>query len=402
MPSTPDRAALVLTSPAGEARYATPLTAARTGPWACLPSPSPTTSMSQSRLEPAPRVPVHSVAPSATIAGMSRPTVERPMISRTGVALLLARGVLAASLAGEAQHAGKPPRIGWLTSSAIHTANVDAFRDGMRGLGYGEVSIEFRAAEGHADKLPILASDLVRLQPDVIVVDGGAAAIAARKVISALPIVVGAMADPVRDGIVASLARPGANITGFSISTGPELVGKRLDLLREMVPSLAKVAVVLNDGNPSSRLGLEDVAVGAKTLGIALVAFGIRDVAGIGSAFADAARNRVGAALTVSDAFLWSQREHIVAMAARHRLPAIYPEAEFVTAGGLMSYGPNVPDNFRRAAAYVDRILKGARPGDLPVERPTTFELVINLKTAKALGLTIPPSLLVRAHQIIE
>ena len=320
----------------------------------------------------------------------------------TVFALILALGLLGASLAGEAQQAGKAPRIGWLTSSVIHMANVSAFRDGMRGLGYGEIAIEFRAAAGHAEKLPTLASELLRLQPNVIVVDGGAVAIAARQAIFDVPIVVGAMADPVRDGIVASLARPGGNITGFSISTGPELVGKRLDLLREKVPSLAKVAVVLNDGNPSSRLGLEDVTAGAKTLGIAVVSFGIRDAAGIGRAFDDAARNRVGAALTVSDAFLWSQREQIVAMAARHRLPAIYPEAEFVAAGGLMAYGPNVPDNFRRAAAYVDRILKGARPGDLPVERPTKFDLGINLKTAKALGLTIPPSLLLRADQVIE
>jgi putative ABC transport system substrate-binding protein len=169
-----------------------------------------------------------------------------------------------------------------------------------------------------------------------------------------------------------------------------------------MVPGLARVAVVLNDGNPSSRLGLEDVSVAARTLGITVVSFGTRDAAGIGRAFADAARNRVGAALTVSDAFLWSQREQIVAMAARYRIPAIYPEVEFVTAGGLMAYGPNVSDNFRRAAVYVDRILRGARPGDLPVERPTKFELLVNLKTAKALGLTIPPSVLARADRIIE
>jgi putative ABC transport system substrate-binding protein len=210
------------------------------------------------------------------------------------------------------------------------------------------------------------------------------------------------MADPVRDGIVASLARPGGNITGFSISTGPELIGKRLDLIRETVPGLARVAVVWNEGNPTSRLGLEDVAGAAKTLGISVVPLGLRDAPGISRAFADAVRNRVGAVLTVTDAFLWSQRAHIVALAGLHRLPAIYPEPEFVTAGGLIAYGPNIPDNFRRAAAYVDRILKGARPGELPIEQPIKFDLVINLKTAKALGLTIPPSLLGRADEVIQ
>ena len=314
----------------------------------------------------------------------------------------LALVFLGTPLVAQAQPWGKVPRIGWLTSSVIHEPNVNAFREGMRGLGHGEVSIEFRAAAGQADRLPALASELVRLKPDVIVVDGGTAAIAAKHAISDVPVVVGAMADPVRDGIVASLARPGANITGFTISTGPELNGKRLDLLREMVPTLVKVAVVWNEGNPTSRRALEDVADAAKTLRIAIVSVGTLDSAGITRAFADAARNRVGAVLTLSDAFLWSQREHIVATAARYRLPAIYPEPEFATAGGLIAYGPNVPDNFRRAAAYVDRILKGTRPGDLPIERPTRFDLLVNHKTAKALGLKIPPSLLLRADQVIE
>ncbi len=309
---------------------------------------------------------------------------------------------LAAPLMARAQPGGKIPRIGWLTSSVIHEPNVTAFREGMRGLGYSEVSIDFRAAAGHADRLPTLASELVRLKVDVVLVDGGTAAIAVKQVISDVPVVIGAMADPVRDGIVASLARPGGNITGFSISTGPELNGKRLDLIREAVPGVARVAVVWNEGNPSSRAGLKNVTGAAEALGIAVVPLGVLDAPAISRAFADAVRRRVGAVLTLSDAFLWSQREHITAMATRYRLPAIYPEAEFVTAGGLLAYGPNVPDNFRRAAAYVDRILKGARPGDLPIQQPTKFELVVNLKTAKALGLTIPPSLLLRADQVIE
>jgi putative ABC transport system substrate-binding protein len=322
------------------------------------------------------------------------------MINLVIVALSLI--LLGAPLVAQAQPEGKVPRIGWLTSSIIHEPNVNAFREGMRDLGYREVSIAFRAAAGHADRLPGLASDLVRLKVDVVVVDGGTAAIAAKQAILNVPVVIGGMADPVRDGIVASLARPGGNITGFAISTGPELNGKRLDLLREAVPSVARIAVVWNEGNPSSRAGLTNLTGAAKVLGIATVPLGVVDASGISRAFADAVRSRAGAILTLSDAFLWSQREHIVAMAARYRLPAMYPEPEFVTAGGLLGYGPNIPDNFRRAATYVDRILKGARPGDLPVEQPTRFDLLINLKTAKALGLTIPPSLLARADQVIE
>jgi putative ABC transport system substrate-binding protein len=319
-------------------------------------------------------------------------------LGRFALALVL----VVVPLAVEAQPAGKIPRIGWLTSSVIHEANVNAFQEGMRALGYAAVAIEFRAAAGHTDRLPALAAELVRLKVDVIVVDGGAAASAAKHAISDVPIVAGVMGDPLRGGIVASLARPGGNITGFSISTGPELIGKRLGLLREAVPGLARVGVVWNETNRMSRPQLEDVADAAKTLVIAVAPFGVRDNAGISRAFADAARDRVGAVLTIADAFLWSQREQIVALAARHRLPAIYPESEFVTAGGLLAYGPNVPDNFRRAAAYVDRILRGARPGDLPIERPTKFDLLVNLKTARALGLSIPPSLRLQATQIVE
>jgi ABC-type uncharacterized transport system substrate-binding protein len=318
------------------------------------------------------------------------------------VTVALALIFLAAPLMARAQPGGKVPRLGWLTSSVIHEANVNAFREGMRGLGYSEVSIDFRAAAGHADRLPTLASELVRLKVDVVLVDGGTAAIAAKHVISDVPVVVGAMADPVRDGIVTSLARPGGNITGFSISTGPELNGKRLDLIREAVPGVGRMAVLWNEGNPSSRVGLKDVTDAAKALGIAIVPLRVSDAPAISRAFADAVRSRVGAVLTLSDAFLWSQREHIAALAARYRLPGIYPEPEFVTAGGLLAYGPSIPDNFRRAAAYVDRILKGARPGDLPIQRPTRFDLFVNLKTAKALGLTLPPSLLLQAAQVVE
>jgi len=304
--------------------------------------------------------------------------------------------------AGQAQPSGKVPRVGWLTSSVIHEANLNAFRGGMAALGYGEIAIEFRAAAGHTDRLPALAAELTRLKPDVIVVDGSPAAVAARHGIHDIPIVIGAMADPVSAGIVTSLARPGGNITGFSITTGPELVGKRLALLSQTVARLTRVGVVWNESNPTSRSGLEDATAAAKSLGIAVVPLGVRDATEIGRKFADGARNHVGAVLTISDAFLWSQRDQIVAFAARNRLPAIYSEPEFATAGGLLAYGPDIPDNFRRAAGYVDRILKGARPGDLPFEQPSKFDLLVNLKTARTLGLTIPPSMLLQATQVIE
>jgi putative ABC transport system substrate-binding protein len=323
------------------------------------------------------------------------------MISRRRFVSSVCVGVVTAR-STEAQTVGRIPRIGWLTNSVVHEANVHAFRDGMRALGYETVAIEFRAADGQMERVPSLALELTRLKLDVVVVDGGTAAIVAKRVIADLPIVVGAMGDPVGDGIVASLARPGGNITGFSISTGAELNGKRLDLLREAVPGLARLGIIWNEGNLPSRPAVEYVTGAAKARGIDVVAFGVRDAAGITRAVPDAARTRVGAVLTIADAFLWAQRQHIVTLAARHRLPGMYPEPEFAAAGGLLAYGPNVPDNFRRAAGYVDKILKGTRPAELPVEQPTAFSLVVNLKTARTLGLTIPPSVLLQADRVIE
>jgi len=272
----------------------------------------------------------------------------------------------------------------------------------MRALGYETVAIEFRAAEGQTERLPALASELTRSKIDVIVVDGGSAAVAAKQVVADLPIVVGAMSDPVGSGIVASLARPGGNITGFSISTGPELNGKRLDLLREAIPGLTRFGLLWNETNRTSPAAVDYVVAAVKSRGIEITVLGVRNADAIGRAFADAARARVGAILTIADAFLWAQRQHIVALSARHRLPGMYPEIEFALDGGLLAYGPNVADNFRRAAGYVDRILKGTRPADLPVEQPAAFSLVINLKAARALGLTIPPSLLLQANQVID
>jgi len=311
-------------------------------------------------------------------------------------------GAVAAPLAAEGQLQRKPPRIGWLTDSVVHQQNVAAFRDGMRGLGYSNVALDFQAAAGEVTKLPKLAAALVALKVDVVLTDGGTAALAAKQTISTVPVVMGTSGDPVGDGIVASLARPGGNITGLTISTGVEIQGKRLDLLREAVPRVGRVALLWNPGNPSARRNLVEIEATAKTLAVHIVSVEARNAQEIERAFEIAGENRAGALQTIPDAFLWSLRSRIVALAARYRLPAIYPESDFVTAGGLLAYGPSIPDNFRRAAIYVDRILKGAKPADLPIEQPTKFELVINLKTAKALGLTIPPSLLARADQVID
>ena len=325
------------------------------------------------------------------------------VLDRRAFLAVLAAGLGLRPRAAAAQPAAKPPRIGWLTSSVVHTRNVEAFREGMRALGHRDLILEFRAAGGRTDRLPALAAELVALPVDVIVTDGGPAAVAAKRATATIPIVIGAAAiDLVERGVVASLARPGGNVTGFVISTGAELDGKRLELLREALPTLARVAVVWNpsnDANPQRMAGLE---APARTLGTRLESIRARDVQEIERALASAVRRRVDALMTLADAFLWSQRERIVAVAARYRLPAMYPELDFVEAGGLMAYGLSVRENFRRAAGYVDRILKGATPADLPVERPAKLELVINLKTARALGLTIPQSVLVRAERVVE
>ena len=324
------------------------------------------------------------------------------MTTRRAFLGTLAGGILAPPLAASAQKAATP-RIGWLTSSVVHTQNVDAFRQGMRALGHPDVSLEFRAAAGQTDRLPALAAELLALGVDVIVTDGGPAVAAARQATATVPIVIGATAgDLVRQGLIASLARPGGNVTGFTISTGPELYGKRLELLREAVPAMRRVAVVRNPRNEVSQTMLASIDMAAKALGIQVKVIDARGADEIERAFSSAVRSRAGGVLMVADAFLWSQRGRIVELAARQRIPVIYPEVEFVEVGGLMGYGPNVADNFRRAATYVDKILKGVKPADLPIEQPTKFELVINLKTAKALGLTIPQSLLARADEVIQ
>jgi ABC-type uncharacterized transport system substrate-binding protein len=329
------------------------------------------------------------------------------MDRRDTVLALLALG--AAPLAAEAQQAAKVARIGYLSPSLASSPNLrDAFLQGLRDLGYVEgrnVVIEYRDAEGELERLPALSAELVALKVDVIFVGGGTrVTLAAMQVTKTIPIVFTGVGDPVESGLVTSLARPGGNVTGLS-SLGPGLVGKRLELLRQALPGVDRVAVLWLPGALGERTDkdmLTEADVAARALGVRLQFIEARGPDEFARAFSDMSSARVGA-LTVlpSNRFL---REHrrLVDLAAKNQLPAVYTSREFVDAGGLMSYGANSADMHRRAANYVDKILKGAKPGDLPVEQPTKFELVINLKTAKALGLTIPRSVLARADEVIQ
>jgi putative tryptophan/tyrosine transport system substrate-binding protein len=325
------------------------------------------------------------------------------MIHRRAFLSALAVGLLVRPAAGPAQTRTRAPRIGWLTSSVVHGPNLRAFREEMKTLGYGDLQVEIRAAEGRMERLPGLAADLVALPLDAIVIDGGPAVIAARRATTTIPIVIGAAAlDLVQQGVVASLARPGGNVTGFLITTGIELDGKRLELLREAVPTAARIAVIWNPRNEANLHKVSGLDGPARVLGLQIESVQARDAKELEQALGGPLRKRVDALLTLPDAFFWSQREQIVALAARHRLPAMYPELDFTRAGGLLAYGPAVADNFRRAAGYVDRILKGAKPEDLPIEQPAKVELMVNLRTARALGLSVPQSLLVRAERLVE
>jgi putative tryptophan/tyrosine transport system substrate-binding protein len=324
------------------------------------------------------------------------------------VALLvtLVLGLLSAPLTTEAQPPMKVPRIGYLsaTSRAHAAMNAEAFRQGLRELGYVEgqtIAIEYRYADGTLERLPELAAELIRLPVDVLVTAGGNAAHAARHATSAIPIVVAASDDPVGAGLVASLARPGGNITGLSLLS-PELGGKRLELLKEVAPHASQVAVLLNPTDPGNVRQWREMAVAARALGVQLQGLEVQGPAELERAFDAAIRQGAGALMILRTSLLDTHQPRIIHLAATSRLPSMYEQREFVAAGGLLSYGPSFPALFRRAAAYVDKILKGAKPGDLPVEQSTTFELVINLKTAQALGITIPPTLLFLADEVIR
>jgi putative ABC transport system substrate-binding protein len=320
----------------------------------------------------------------------------------------LAGGLLAAPLAAEAQQAAKIARIGYLATNLTASHHThEAFRQGLRDLGYVEgrnVLIEYRDAEGKVERLPALAGELVALKVDVVVAASTAATLAAKQATRTLPIVFAVAADPVADGLVTSLARPGGNLTGLSLLF-PELVGKCLELLKQAVPGVSWVAVLWHPGALGERTEkdmLKEAEVAARALGVRLQFVEARGPENFDKAFSDMTRARAGALTVLTSAMFVNERRRLVDLAAKNRLPAVYPWREGVDTGGLMSYGPNLADNYRRAAGYVDKILKGAKPADLPVEQPTRFEFVINLKTAKALGLTIPPSLLARADEVIQ
>jgi len=330
------------------------------------------------------------------------------MILRGARTVVLALGLLAAALTAEAQQAAKIARIGYLASNVSASPHLnEAFRQGLRDLGYVESSnlvIEYRDAEGKFERLPALAAELVALKVDVIVAVGTLHALAAKQATGTLPIVFASAADPVTDGLVTSLARPGGNVTGLSLLV-PELVGKCLEQLKQAVPGVSRVAVLWQPGGLGERTEkdmLKGAEVAARALGVRLQFVEARGPADLDRAFSDMTRARAGALTMLSTPMFGSERRRLVDLAAKNRLPAVYPFREYVDAGGLMSYGPDLADMWRRAATYVDKILKGAKPADLPVEQPTKFELVINLKTAKALRLTIPQSLLRQADQVIE
>jgi putative ABC transport system substrate-binding protein len=334
---------------------------------------------------------------------------ERPRLwlRTVGYLITLVCSLLVAPCTPEAQPAQKVHRIGLLYggSPLSDRANVEAFQQGLRALGYVEgqnIVIEYRHAEGQAERLPALAAELVRLQVEVIVTAGAPTIRAAQHVTRTIPIVMAGTADAVAQGFIASLARPGGNLTGVS-GLGLELHGKRLELLKEMVPQSARIAVLTNPASPYHASRMHDLTVAAQTLGVHLHVVELGHEDELDSAFAALAQARAEALLVVEDALLLSRlRGRTVALAATHRLPAMYDRREIVEAGGLMSYGRNLPESHRRAAMYVDKILKGANPADLPVEQPTKFELVLNLKTAKALGITIPPTLLIQADEVFQ
>jgi putative tryptophan/tyrosine transport system substrate-binding protein len=318
-------------------------------------------------------------------------------------------GALAAPLAAGAQEPAKVARIGWLWLYGVTSGHLrEAFLQGLRDLGYVEgrnVVIEYRDAKGKPERLPALAAELVAAKVDVILAGGTPHALAAQQATRTLPIVFAGATDPVGNGLVTSLARPGGNVTGLSVLTQEELVGKRLELLKQAVPGVSRVAVLWQPdayGERTQKDMLKGAEVAARALGVRVQFVEARGPEDFDRAFSEMTRARAGALTVISSSMLFSERRRLVDLAAKNRLPAMYTGRDFVDAGGPMSYGQNVADFFRRAATYVDKILKGAKPADLPVEQPTKFELIINLKAAKALGLTIPPSLLARADQVIE
>jgi len=327
-----------------------------------------------------------------------------------GLAVVLTLSLILAPLAA-AQQAAKIARIGFLATGSLGSpetqATFDAFRQGLRERGYVEgqnILIEYRAADGKIERFPGLATELARLKVDVILAANTPAARAVQQATTTIPIVVPVIGDPVGDGLVASLARPGGNITGLTF-LGPELVPKRLELLKQALPKVSRVAALWHRDAFSERTTrdmLKATEAAARTLGVQLQLVEVRGPNEFDRAFSTMISERADALIVFPSTMLFNERTRIVDLAAKHRLPSMSQAREFVELGGLIAYGASITDLFRRAATYVDKILKGAKPADLPVEQPTKFELVINMKTAKALGLTIPASVLLQADRIIE
>jgi putative ABC transport system substrate-binding protein len=327
-------------------------------------------------------------------------------IVTVGLIFTLALSILAAPLAADAQQPKKIPKIGYLTNDSVSVdlPRRNAFKQGLRDLGYIEgqnIVIEYRVGEGHSEKLPELMAELLRLKVDVVFAFTTPGVQAAKNATKEIPIVVAAH-TPVELGVVASLARPGGNITGLSLSVGPEIFGKYIELLKETVPKLSRVAALSNPGNLTNALQLKETQAAASALGVTLLSFDAKGPDDIDGVFTAIKKEHVGALIVLADAMLLGQRTRIADLAVKSRLPSISGIPENAKAGGLMAYAASRLDIFRRAAMYVDKILRGAKPADLPVEQPTKFELVINLKTAKQIGLTIPPNVLSRADQVIQ
>jgi putative ABC transport system substrate-binding protein len=321
-----------------------------------------------------------------------------------GLRVVWALAALLLALASRTE--AQPKKVGFLGSGAAsaNASRIEAFRQGLRELGYIEgknIVIEWRYADANTDRLDGLAAELVHLKADIIVTGGRSTTRAAKKATATIPIVMAQDADPVENGFVASLARPGGNVTGMS-TIATQLSGKELELLKEVVPRLTRVAVLGTSITPSNAEALREAKLAAERLGLQIQYLDLQSPGEIEAAFAEARKGRAGALLMLPSPILFLHITKLVDLTTKNRLPAIYFVEEFIERGGLMIYGPRIADLFRRAATYVDKILKGAKPADLPVEQPTKFELVINLKAAKQIGLTIPPNVLARADRVIK
>ena len=340
------------------------------------------------------------------IRGQTSEIRDATQMTNKIILLALCSLLLALCSAVDAQQPTKIPRIGYLStvSPAVNATRIEALRQGLRELGYVEgknILIEWRYAEGKVDRLPSLAAQLVHLKVDLIVTAASPPTRAAKELTSTIPIVMAFDDDPVGSGFVASLARPGGNITGLS-SLALEIGGKQLELLKEIIPRLSRVAILGTSTVPQYANLVKEIDLAAKAVGVKVQHLDVLNASDLENAFGAASKALAGAVLVIGSPILNSHRTQIVVLAAKSRFPAIYSRPEYVQDGGLLYYGTSFPDLFHRAATYVDKILKGAKPGDLPVEQPTKFELVINLKNAKQIGLTIPPQVLARADRVIR